>query len=203
MLERDDFFRKQRMLEYVIKIKSYVLQDFARFCLDRVPDYFWSVPASSTGKYHPEYALGEGGLFRHTRAALYYANEMLKLEMFSSLDNYSDLIYFALIFHDCKKLGENSKYTLHQHPLLAVQFIKDCAKQYEQLHQGFRNYYKEMNIIYDLIASHMGQWNTSRYVNIELPKPKTQLQNFVHLCDYLASRKGDEVCLDYLQQSVK
>ena len=194
------FLRKQSMLEYVMKIKSYVIQDFARYCLDRVPDYFWTTAASSTGKYHPKFALGDGGLFRHTRTALYYANEMLKLEMFHSLDEYSDLIYFSLIFHDCQKLGKDSKFTLHQHPLLAVQFIKDRAKEYEQLHQGFKNYEHQMNLIYDLIASHMGQWNTNDYVNIVLPKPKTHLEKFVHLCDYLASRKGDKECLDYQQQ---
>lgn len=81
-----------------------------------------------------------------------------------------------------------------------MQFIKDRAKEYEQLHQGFKNYELQMNLIYDLIASHMGQWNTNDYVNIVLPKPKTQLEKFVHLCDYLASRKGDKECLDYQQQ---
>ena len=34
-----------------------------------LPDYWYEVPASSTGKYHPEYALGDGGLLRHSKAA--------------------------------------------------------------------------------------------------------------------------------------
>lgn len=109
-------------------------------------------------------------------------------------------LFIFVNFSRLSKLGKDSKFTLHQHPLLAVQFIKDRAKEYEQLHQGFKNYELQMNLIYDLIASHMGQWNTNDYVNIVLPKPKTQLEKFVHLCDYLASRKGDKECLDYQQQ---
>ena len=35
-----------------------------------LPDYFYEVPASSTGKYHPSYSLGEGGLLRHSKAAM-------------------------------------------------------------------------------------------------------------------------------------
>ena len=35
-----------------------------------LPDYWFTIPASSTGKYHPEYALGDGGLLRHSKAAM-------------------------------------------------------------------------------------------------------------------------------------
>ena len=38
--------------------------------IEKLPDYFFEIPASSTGKYHPEYATGKGGLLRHTKAAV-------------------------------------------------------------------------------------------------------------------------------------
>ena len=50
------------------------IKEFAISCIDAAPDYFYHVGASSTGKYHPQYALGEGGLVRHTLA-------LLKLEL--------------------------------------------------------------------------------------------------------------------------
>lgn len=87
------------------------------------------MPASTTGKYHPPFALGEGGLVRHTLAACCWAKDLLQLEQYS--------------------------------------------------------------IISRLIASHMGQWNRAFNSNVTLPKPKSDIQQFVHLCDYLASRKGD------------
>ena len=58
---------------------------FVSRCLENVADYFFEVPASSTGKYHPEYSLGRGGLVRHTKAAVKIANNMLQLNMFTGL----------------------------------------------------------------------------------------------------------------------
>ena len=34
---------------------------------DKIPDYFYEVPASSTGKNHPSFDHGTGGLLRHTQ----------------------------------------------------------------------------------------------------------------------------------------
>ena len=49
-------------------------------------------------------------------------------------------------------------------------------------------------IIAKNISTHMGQWNTDYKTQREiLPLPKTKMQNFVHICDYLASRK----CLEF------
>lgn len=44
--------------------------------LDLLPDYFYHIPASSTGKYHPEFTLGDKGLVRHTKAAVRIAYEL-------------------------------------------------------------------------------------------------------------------------------
>ena len=40
------------------------------------------------------------------------------------------------------------------------------------------------------VSSHMGAWNTNPYSDKVLPLPETEIQKFVHMCDYLASRKG-------------
>ena len=55
---------------------------------------------------------------------------------------------------------------------------------------------EQMKFLYDCIATHMGQWNTARYSKVELSKPKNKYQKFVHLCDYLASRKFLEMNFD-------
>ena len=46
-----------------------------------------------------------------------------------------------------------------------------------------------------LVASHMGQWNTCDYSSVVLPKPIEPDEEFVHLCDYLASQKNIEIKL--------
>ena len=48
--------------------------------LKLLPDYFYKVEASSSGKYHPAFALGEGGLVRHTKVAAQMANEIISTE---------------------------------------------------------------------------------------------------------------------------
>lgn len=137
-----------------------------------LPDYFFKIPASSTGKYHPNYALGEGGLVRHTKAAIGIAVELFRNNTVQNFNQYEkDCIIGALILHDGFK-GE--KHTEFKHPLKPSAYLNN-------------------KIIADAIASHMGEFNTSKYEEGELPTPKTELEKFVHLCDYLASRK----CLEF------
>ena len=58
-------------------IKNPEYQRNAEILIELLPDYFFEVPASSTGKYHPKFASGDGGLVRHTKAAVRIAYELL------------------------------------------------------------------------------------------------------------------------------
>ncbi|CAB1251533.1 HD_domain domain-containing protein [Ruminococcaceae bacterium BL-6] len=171
-------------------IKNSNIQDFVKKALVIVPEYFFSIPASSTGKFHPSYALGEGGLVRHTKAAVRIANELLRLEMYGCYtQEEKDLMIAALILHDTYKLGLNhSKYTVTEHPIIAADF---CAED-QQLNNIIP---KEQRIfIANCVKTHMGQWTQDYRSHKEvLEKPKTKYQKFVHQCDYLASRK----CLEF------
>ena len=51
-------------------IQNEQLKTLAQRLVLKLPDYFFTVAASSTGKYHPAYSLGTGGLLRHTKAAV-------------------------------------------------------------------------------------------------------------------------------------
>lgn len=163
--------------------------------LDKSPECLQTIPASSTGKYHPSYALGNGGLVRHIKAAVGIADTMTQTEIFdnlvsSNLTMMKDAAYAALILHDCEKPDDTEKHnTRFNHPLLAAKLFKETAKKY--IDEDNMEYMKEIiPIIYNCIASHMGQWNTAPYAKgTVLPKPKTGIETFVHMCDYLASRK--------------
>ncbi len=149
--------------------------------INYIPDYFFSIAASSTGKYHPSYALGDGGLVRHTKVAIRMAQELFGIYKFPR--HTKDLIIFSLLLHDSVKKGiEEEKYTRFDHPLVAVEFIKNHAKELTISKE-------DIEFVSDCISSHMGRFNTSEYSDIILPLPKTPEQKFVHMCDYLASRK--------------
>ncbi len=169
---------------------------FVSRCLENVADYFFEVPASSTGKYHPKYSLGRGGLVRHTKAAVHIADDLLRLDMFSGLLPIKDAIISALILHDTCKSGrhgfENHGFTMSTHPLIACDLIKACANDAaaEGERPGPINGADYCDLVCDLISTHMGQWREDyKSKKVVLPEMKTKEQKFVHLCDYLASRK--------------
>ena len=174
----------EQELEHIKEpVKSVVID-----ILSNLPDYFFKVAASSTGKYHPKMSLGEGGLVRHTKGAIRIALDLLQLEMFGPLNNKArDLILGALLLHDGLKHGETEeRYTRADHPVLMSNFILKLAEREARD--------KETNLIYERLASgiatHMGQWNTDYKTHKAImDKPESHYEKFIHLCDYLASRK--------------
>ncbi|MEG2412601.1 MAG: hypothetical protein RSA29_17005 [Clostridium sp.] len=176
------------------------LKVFTRWCLEQLPDYFYEVAASSSGKYHPGYTQGEGGLIRHTQAAVRIANELFKCETIQKFtDDEKDIIRVSLLLHDGVKHGTNgSSHTVATHPLEVVKYLED--RYFEVDEETLSDEVieiMEVDMWYQItecIKSHMGQWNTDYKTKEEiLPKPETELQKFTHLCDYLASRKMLEV----------
>lgn len=182
--------------EALISRAIYTIQDdnikaFAWMLAEDLPEYVWHVGASSTGKYHPEYSLGEGGLMRHMIATLTFLNHIISLEQYQFSEREKDLMRVAALFHDGLKSGtqddyNSSKYTKHEHPMMMGRKIMSYEGKCSLDRQ-------ELAFIANCIASHMGQWNTSRNSSEVLPKPQTLYQQLVHLADYLASRKDLEV----------
>ena len=175
---------------------SYILDERLRkntkIILDLLPDYFYEVPATSSGKYHPEFAQGTCGLVRHTKVAVRIAKELLGLEFSSEkfTNNEKDLIIISILLHDALKSGlDYSEHTKFEHPLIIADFIKDNKDK-----TTFTD--KEIKFISDGISSHMGEWNKSSYSKVELPKPMTKHQRFIHMCDYLSSKKFLDVKFD-------
>ena len=162
-------------------IKNQDIRDFTESILKELPEYFFEIPASSTGKYHPAYAVCKGGLVQHTKAAVYIAYDLLyRNDLYKNLQEKADHILSALILHDgCKNGLQDSHYTKTEHPLIVSKLIKEKASN-----QKIAEY------VTLLIETHMGQWNKDYKTGIvKLPTPVDETQNFVHLCDYLASRK--------------
>ena len=180
---------KQEVFENeIVLIKDEDIRDSLRILIDKIPDYFFTIPASSTGKYHPYYALGDGGLVRHTKVAVRMATELFGIYKFP--ERTKDLIILSLIMHDSVKKGEvESKYTLFDHPLMAGEFIKKYKDELKLSKE-------DIDFLVECIASHMGRFNTSEYSDVILPIPKTPEQKFVHMCDYLASRKTINIEFD-------
>ncbi len=182
-MNKQEIFKKE--LSYIVNDD---IRESLSVMIDKIPDYFFTIPASSTGKYHPSYATGDGGLIRHTKAAIRMAYELFGIYKFP--ERTKDLIIMALLLHDSVKKGEvESKYTLFDHPLTACEFLKKYKDELKLTKE-------DIEFICDCISSHMGRFNTSDYSDVILPIPKTPEQKFVHMCDYLASRKVIGITFD-------
>lgn len=173
-------------------IKDETKKEDIKYLINLLPDYFFTIPASSTGKYHPKFASTNHGLVKHTKVAVRIA-----YDLFATVNNFTeedkDLVIMALIMHDGMKKGNpEEQYTRFDHPLLASKLIMEHAKE---LKMGIDNIRKMCS----LIESHMGVWNTSKYSKVVLPLPTTELQRYAHRADFLASRNYLNVSFDKLE----
>lgn len=189
--------KKDLLKEYFDSIQDENVKKFMEQCIETIPEYWYTVPASSTGKYHPNYALGNGGLMRHTIALLRFFNRLVRNTMYGSpfTNREMDLLRVACLMHDSRKSGSDedfaiSKYTKFDHPILAANVVRSIETEYITV--------EEKELIANAIESHMGQWNVDTYgkSKVELPLPTNKYQKIVHLVDYLAAQKGVEVIFD-------
>ena len=164
------YFNKE--LSYIKNSEILIMTEKA---INHLPEYFFSVASSSSGKYHPSFSLGEGGLYRHTKFAVEIAVNLFNIMEFTQDEK--DCIVSSLILHDGFKQGRISKgHTDKLHPII-------CGNELDKLWKNYNNLYKD--IIINAIASHMGKFNEKG----KLPTPITKIEKFVHTCDYLSSRK--------------
>lgn len=171
------------------------IREFAKVLVEGLPNYIWEVGASSTGKYHPAYSLGVGGLMRHQIAVVRFLNYFFELEQYNTkfTSREMDLMRIAGLIHDGRKSGEQSdyeksKFTRFEHPIQMANVIRSYDGQYLN--------HDELEFIAHCIESHMGQWATDKKSKAVLPKPLDVYQHFVHLADYLASRKDLTMSFD-------
>lgn len=182
--ERIELFKRE--LSYILDDD---LREFAKQLLKEADDYFFTVPASSSGKYHPDFARGEGGLVRHTKAVAYFVNELIRPEMeFGTVNRRdADILIVAAIAHDIKKQGDGVEgHTVREHPQLASDFVKKIYDEYEwkTITTG------DIHNMRCVIESHMGPWQE--------PKPSSRKQLILFYADFIASRK-EIIGIDFIE----
>jgi hypothetical protein len=146
---------------------------------DYVPDYFWTDGASSSGKFHPKMSQGVGGLVRHTKAVVMFAEELLRMSSYAYMkEEFKDFVIAACIIHDTVKYGfdkeiDKSEYANH---------ASNAAQSFAEFCFNNTNY-EPHYLLLQAVRSHMGQWSTERE-----DRPFTSVDRCVHMADYMASR---------------
>ena len=179
-MEKIAYFEKEYKM-----IKNTENRENLKKLVSLLPDYFFKVAASSTGKYHPEFTLNEAGLVRHSKAAFRIGYELLNNNTIGNVfnDEEKDLMLCGILVHDGLKHGlVESKYTVFEHPILMADFIRENKDKLTWNDN-------QINFIASIIETHMGEWTVDYKGNEVLKKPSNKYQKFVHMCDFLASRK--------------
>lgn len=175
------------------EIKEFVLDVFDKL----TPDYFWTTPASTSGKWHPQISSGIGGLIRHTKLAVWWGYNLLES---MQMEQYHDEMVAALLLHDLIKRGKGldaggrplERGVIGTHGVTLAEKIRDGLID-GTLHLDFK-----YRVILIGIAIHMGIWTTKVYATADEPENKSwdKFINLIYLADYCASRKVDVKMLE-------
>lgn len=159
---------------------------------EKVPRYFWDTDSSSSGYYHPTINGRPITLVEHVKSATRILYTLLSHPMikgqFTQLQ--VDTMIASIILHDCAKKGlsdEGEPTTVHSHPLLASLLIPDKVTSEE---------YMIFSNIVENIVSHHGVWRWRQDDPTVLPEITNETQYYVHLADWIASRKIVHIDLD-------
>ena len=197
MTKAETIFAHELSLIHNKDIKQFVIDCFDKLC----PDYFWTCPCSTTGKYHPKVSLGVGGLVRHIKLAVWWGIELLhalstspELKDIPPVQLYDEVIA-TLLLHDMIKNGKglNAKGYPLDRGVTGTHGVTLASKINSEIFTQKANDFFERILIG--IAGHMGIWTTdSLYKPENQANPTTRaFMNLIHLADYCASRKVDDI----------
>ena len=181
-------------------IHDKTIRDFIITCFDKLcPDYFWTCPCSTSGKYHPQVSLGEGGLVRHTKFAVWWGIQLLRalgssLEL-KDIPTLQDEVIATLLLHDMVKNGKGlgpdgrplESGVTGTHGMTLARRIDNEFTDQLSLATSER--------ILDGICCHMGIWTTNSLCkpNSIIEPTRKAFANLIHLADYCASCKVDDI----------
>ena len=168
------------------KFETDEIRDYCADMIKEIPDYIFTIPSSTSFKYHNKTQCQQHGQIFHILMFAEVMNYVLGLEYVKEKTNerQRDCLRCTPIFHDAIKCGLNgSQYTVHEHPMLAGEWVRNTSVEHD-VDADTKAY------IARLCESHSGEWTSTKRSKTVLPKPENDEQFFVHMCDYLASRSN-------------
>lgn len=139
-----------------------------------VPDYFWEVPATSSGRYHNPFSRRRRGLWIHVKqvATAYERLVRSSVEQGDITEAEADAGRAAVLCHDMLKYGHGyaeGDSTVPNHDNLAGHWLRHNSDLPEEAVGAVR--------------AHNGPWYSG-------PNPSNPLEELVHHADMVASTKN-------------
>jgi hypothetical protein len=142
----------------------------AKLFMEEVPEYFWEVPASTSGNYHHPISRGKHGLWIHTKMAFQLFNRMADswVEAGKITEYEKACGQSAILLHDMFKQGVPQQgYTVGDHDEIAAEFLAEYGIEEK---------------VVGCVLSHNGPegWGSGR-------APENPLEELHHLADMAGS----------------
>ena len=181
---------EQKIAMFQPLLDKFETDEMRLYCADMIkliPDYIFDMPSSTSGKYHNKTQCQPHGQVYHIIMFAEILNYLLALkcnkEKFKS-EVQRDAMRCLPYLHDSMKCGLNgSAYTIHEHPMLAGQWIRETHVEHD-----IDDKVKEA--IARMAERHSGEWTTSKKSKVVLPEPENEMERLIHMCDILSSRNN-------------
>lgn len=177
-LDRQELLRR---LPEITRINDKELQDeVIDTFLNHAPDYFWKIPASSSGYFHQTDAVGNLGLLLHTKRTFVALERLGETYLHQNRINEKEMDYAraSILLHDLFKQGlpedrqeksEGDRGTVSNHDRIAKNYLEEHTEL--------------PNPVLELIDSHNGGWNEGK-------KPENDLEDLHHSADMQGSDRN-------------
>jgi hypothetical protein len=171
-MNRDELLRR---FPEINKINDLTLRDtVADAFLEHCPDYFWEVPASTSGKYHPKDQSGQHGLWLHTKRAFTCFERISRsaVESGEISEQEADYGRASILLHDLFKQGHeprDEEHTSSDHDVIASTFLGKKTDLPDP--------------VIECIESHNGPWGQGK-------DPESKIEKLHHYADMIASDRN-------------
>ena len=185
-------------------IRDFVIAVFELIC----PKYFWTVAASTTGKYHPLVSIGRHGLIRHVKLAVYWG-ELFCLMHDDISEEMTCQVIASLLIHDILKNGKVlTAGGMPKHREITrthgVDLAKELKRNKQKLIKASGISFRSFRRITRGVGGHMGKWTSDKYPKYRteaIPNKLDQLvAEIVHMADFTSAQKVDSF-MDTLKEN--
>jgi len=195
-LDRYQTMLKVLLIKKCRMIKHKMMRRFAVLALKGAPEYFWTEPASTSGRFHAGESLAE-----HVIYCLIYGKDhirMIQEGKYPWNDQQESIFYTALICHDLYRSGmpgrelrdeEGKLRTDNLHPIYAPMALK-----FLDLYIGKedKTWYAKNNLpwakLEDAMSGHYGPWSPISSLDPTVGRDFRDISLHVFLVDYIVSR---------------
>lgn len=172
---------------YLDKFETDKMRMYCTDMIAQIPDYIFTMPSSTSGKYHNATQCQPHGQIYHIIMFAEIMNYRLALkgnqEKFKSPAQ-RDAMRCVPFFHDALKCGtDGGQWTVHEHPMLAGAWVRETNVEHD-----IEDNIKEA--IARMCERHSGEWTSSKKSKVVLPEPENAMELFCHECDILSSRNN-------------